>query len=89
MLTTLLCGRIVVEKNAVFWDAAPCRSYRNRCSKEHIASITLMLEEIVSKRLLLQEPHGITSQKAAFFIVIAVKTSHLHNINRLGSVAET
>jgi hypothetical protein len=29
------------------------------------------------KRLLLQEPHGVTSQKTAFFIVTTVKTSNL------------
>jgi hypothetical protein len=29
-----------------------------------------------NKRWLLQEPHGATSQKTAFFIVIAVKTSN-------------
>jgi hypothetical protein len=30
-----------------------------------------------SKRKFLQEPHGVTSQKTAFFIVTAVKTSKL------------
>jgi hypothetical protein len=30
-----------------------------------------------SMRRLLQEPHGVTSQKTPFFIVIAVKTSNL------------
>jgi hypothetical protein len=29
------------------------------------------------KRLFLQEPHGVTSQKTTFFIVIAMKTSNL------------
>jgi hypothetical protein len=29
------------------------------------------------KRRFLQEPHGVTSQKAPFFIVTAVKTSNL------------
>jgi hypothetical protein len=32
---------------------------------------------------------GVTSQKTAFFIATAVKTSILHNINRVDSVAET
>jgi hypothetical protein len=32
---------------------------------------------IPPKRLFLQEPHGVTSQKTAFFIVTAVKTSDL------------
>jgi hypothetical protein len=30
-----------------------------------------------SKRQFLQEPHGLTTQKTTFFIVTAVKTSHL------------
>jgi hypothetical protein len=29
------------------------------------------------KRRLLQEPHGVTSQKTVFFIVAAMKTSNL------------
>jgi hypothetical protein len=32
---------------------------------------------VPSKRRLLQEPHGITSQKTPFFIVTAVETSNL------------
>jgi hypothetical protein len=37
-----------------------------------------MMEAILaSKRRFLQDPHGITSQKTAFFTVIAVKTSNL------------
>jgi hypothetical protein len=39
--------------------------------------------------LFLQEPHGVTSQKTASFIVTAVKTLNLHSINRLGSIVET
>jgi hypothetical protein len=40
--------------------------------------VTLMIEVIVPpKRRFLQEPHGIASQKIAFFIVTAVKTSSL------------
>jgi hypothetical protein len=33
--------------------------------------------KFLSKRPFLQEPHGVTSQKTAFFIVTAVKTSNL------------
>jgi hypothetical protein len=40
------------------------------------------------KRRFLQEPHDITCQKTAFFIVSAAKTSDLKSFNRLGSVAE-
>jgi hypothetical protein len=37
-----------------------------------------MMEGYVPPKLLfLQEPHGVTSQKTAFFIVTAVKTSKL------------
>jgi hypothetical protein len=40
--------------------------------------VTLMMEALSSpKRLFLQEPHVVTSQKAPFFIVTAVKTSNL------------
>jgi hypothetical protein len=40
--------------------------------------VTLMQEALVPpKRLFLQEPHGVTSQKAPFFLVTAVKTSNL------------
>jgi hypothetical protein len=40
--------------------------------------VTQMMEELRPlKRLLLQEPHGVASQKTAFFIVTAVKTSNL------------
>jgi hypothetical protein len=33
--------------------------------------------DIPQKLLFLQKPHGVTSQKMTFFIVIAVKTSNL------------
>jgi hypothetical protein len=40
--------------------------------------VTWWLARYVSlKRQFLQEPHGVTSQKTAFFIVTAVKTSNL------------
>jgi hypothetical protein len=42
--------------------------------------VTLMKEAISSSETrLLQEPHGVTSQKTPFFIVTAVKTSNLTN----------
>jgi hypothetical protein len=42
--------------------------------------VTLMKEAPVPpKRLFLQEPHGVTTQKTPFFIVTAVKTSNLTN----------
>jgi hypothetical protein len=49
-------------KNAVFWD---------------VTRVVLVKTYVPPKRLFLQKPHGVTSQKAAFFIVIAVKTSNL------------
>jgi hypothetical protein len=40
--------------------------------------IALIMETIVPPKCqFLQEPHGITSQKTAFFIVTAVNTSNL------------
>jgi hypothetical protein len=38
--------------------------------------VTLKMEALLKHRFL-QEPHGVTSQKTAFFIVTAVKTSDL------------
>jgi hypothetical protein len=37
----------------------------------------IMGGHIPPKRLFLQEPHGVTSQKTTFFIVTTVKTSNL------------
>jgi hypothetical protein len=54
-------------KNAVFWDLTPCGS----CKIHRF--VTLMLEAIRSSWIL-REPHDVTSQKTAFFIVTAVKT---------------
>jgi hypothetical protein len=40
--------------------------------------VTLMMEEIhFSETLVPQEPYGVTTQKMAFLIVTAVKTSNL------------
>jgi hypothetical protein len=39
--------------------------------------VVLVRTDISEKRRFLQEPHGVTSQKTAFFIVTAVKTSNL------------
>jgi hypothetical protein len=38
---------------------------------------TTMERYVPRKRLFLQEPHGVTSQRTPFFVVIAVKTSNL------------
>jgi hypothetical protein len=44
--------------------------------------VTLMMEVLCSlqKRPFLEEPHGVASQRMAFFIVTAVKTSNLTSI---------
>jgi hypothetical protein len=78
-------------KNAVLWDVAPCRSCVNRrfggmyrCSR----LLTLVTRSriflprrwrryVPLKRRFTQDLHGATSQKTAFFIVTAVKTSNL------------
>jgi hypothetical protein len=39
--------------------------------------VTLMMEAIRSYKTSVQEPHGVTSQKTALFIVAAVKTEIL------------
>jgi hypothetical protein len=39
--------------------------------------VALVRTEVSEERRLLQEPSGVTSQKTAFFIVSAVKTSNL------------
>jgi hypothetical protein len=38
--------------------------------------LILILAVLLSDYRLLQEPHGVTTQKTAFFIVTAVKTSN-------------
>jgi hypothetical protein len=49
---------------------------RTDVSEKHSASWRWR-REIPPKRRFLQDPHGVTSQKTAFFIVTAVKTSNL------------
>jgi hypothetical protein len=69
--------------NAVFWDVMPCGSLRTDISEERITYIIRV--KIISKLGMLavtstpflQQPHGVTSQKKAFFIATTVKTSNL------------
>jgi hypothetical protein len=56
-----------VLKNAVTSHNTPCGSCKNRWFRGCVPLL----------RRLLQEPHGVISQKMAFFIVTAVKTSNL------------
>jgi hypothetical protein len=89
----------VTMKNAIFWDVAPCGSYKNRhlmgtyrlhrqndtnrrarnnvSSNEQTRHTSWSRRYVPPKHRFLQEPHGVTSQMTAFFIVTAVKTSNL------------
>jgi hypothetical protein len=55
--------------------------------------VTLVMDAICSSDTsalrFLQEPHGVTYQKTAFFIVTALKTSNLYNVIVLNSVLIT
>jgi hypothetical protein len=76
-------------KNAIFWDVTPCGSCKTDISEERITSIfrenrTIKLgaaltvtSNVPLKHWFLQEPHSVTSQKKAFFIVTAMKASNL------------
>jgi hypothetical protein len=58
----------VTMKNGVFWDVTPCGS----CKSRRFGGTYSLLHQ-GDKNRFLQEPHGVTSQKTAFFIVTAVK----------------
>jgi hypothetical protein len=75
-------------KNAVFWDLAPCRSCVNRrfggTYRPHLlgrkirdrgTSVSRWLQ--APKRRFIQDLHGATSQKTAFFIIIFTELEHL------------
>jgi hypothetical protein len=77
-------------KKVVFWDVAPCGScvnrrfggtYRPHLQRRRIrergTSLSSWLQAVPSKRRYKQDLQGATSQKTAFFIVTAVKTSNL------------
>jgi hypothetical protein len=83
---------ILLPKNAVIWDMAPCRycvkrrfggTYRLRLQgrkiRERGTNVSRWLQalKMEPKRRFTQDLHGATSQKTAFFIVTAVKTSNL------------
>jgi hypothetical protein len=61
-------------KNAVFWDVAPCRYFVNR---RFGGTGRLHLQGIRNPRSMNQREQVAASQKTAFFIVTAVKTSDL------------
>jgi hypothetical protein len=88
-------------KDAVLWDVRPCGSCKNRrfgrrYHLHHQRDKNRRARINVSSKLqtkhdakLLQEPHGVTSQKMTFFIISPRKPQILLSINLLGSVAET
>jgi hypothetical protein len=59
------CDNLILLKNAVLWNVTPLALVRTDISEERVASTTL------------QGPHGIRSQKTAFFRVTTLKTSNL------------
>jgi hypothetical protein len=72
------------KKKAVFWDVTPCRY----CVNQHFGRTYRLHLQGRRKRKKIRERgttssrltyylHGVTSQKTAFFIVTAVKTSNL------------
>jgi hypothetical protein len=74
--------------NAVFWDVTPCaflvflRNVLRLIVTANVVPsspiiVTMMMEAICSSETrFLQQPHSVTSQKSAFLIVTAVKTSY-------------
>jgi hypothetical protein len=67
-------------KNAVFWGVALCGSCKNgrfgeadRRARNDVGSNS----NRSTRACFLQESHGVTSQKTAYFIVTAVKSSNL------------
>jgi hypothetical protein len=66
--------------NSNLWHVAPHIARVNRCFggpyRLHLLGINLRLY-VPPKRRFTQDQHGATSQKTAFFIVTAVKTSNL------------
>jgi hypothetical protein len=70
----------VSVKNAVFWDVAPCGSYKNRrfegkCRRHHQGRIYMYASE---ENYLdgEQPPPGATSQKTELFRIISVFRNH-------------
>jgi hypothetical protein len=72
-------------KNAVFWDVAP-RGFRLLVTANIVSSspifATLMMEAICpSETSILTKATRVTSQKTAFFMDTAVKTSNLIKVD--------
>jgi hypothetical protein len=62
-------------KNAVFWDLTPYDTCKNRRFGGRI--VLWWRRYVLPKCRFLHDPHGVISQKTAFFIVTAMKTSNL------------
>jgi hypothetical protein len=71
-----------MQSSGMVWHVALVRTDVSEEPSASIIRVTRLSElgttlAISSNRRFLQEPHGLTSQKTAFFIVTAVKTSNL------------
>jgi hypothetical protein len=58
-----------------------CRLLVAACVVPSSPILVTLMKEVLGR--FLQEPHGVTSQKTPFFIVIAVKTSNLNTTFKL------
>jgi hypothetical protein len=96
---------ILTMKNAVYWDVVPCTScvswrsiFGGRKTRERGTSVSKWLQislpwkwrrYIPPKHRFTQDLHSAASQKMAFFIVTAVKTSNLIWILRVSNYLNT
>jgi hypothetical protein len=79
---------VVTMKNAVFLDVMLCGSCKNQRFRELSASIIRVPRIYIAlKRQFLQEPHGVTSQKMAFFINMPVSPNEVYHCKHICQVA--
>jgi hypothetical protein len=72
--------QLLSMKYGVFWDVTPCSSFSICISSQHasVASCGYVPPPPPPpKSRLLQEPHGVTSQKTPHFTITAVKATNL------------
>jgi hypothetical protein len=62
----------VTVKNSIFWDVTQQMFHRNAAYFGLVLSTQWWRRYIPQKHQFLQEPHGVTPQKTAFFIVISI-----------------
>jgi hypothetical protein len=88
----MLCKRFevftaVTMKTAVFWDVAPCGFCKNRRfggsyrlphqgGKNQRARNNVGSSWMILSTLMMEATHGVTSQKAAFFMVVYTLLEH-------------